>query len=378
MNDDEILKALTEAYAKNGIALVLGAGISRNSNIPSWWELLEKMVREHVQGADERTFTQLTQNNLSLLVIASLLEEQCGSRFDFVEAVRRTLYGDFPFRGRAVNKYNNGEFVRFVRSGKVEEAYQKTDVHYTPNQSLRGVGALCVVRRQELNGKGKPVWRNFANPKVRAIATLNMDALLQTYVSAFSTKHLLRTVERPSAEPYPQEINLYHMHGYLHFAPAKKAHRRDSTEAVVLTEQDYFDFFNQPNSMFNYTFLHLLREYPCLFIGLSMQDENIRRLLHYSKLERMRALAKKLGTTTEKLGKKQDLMEKEIRRHFAILPRNQEPHVNTANRQTLNALGVKVVWVDSFSEIRDLLQKLYESSLEDRDHWAEVYGREQG
>ena len=205
-----------------------------------------------------------------------------------------------------------------------------------------------------------------------------MDALLQTYVSAFSTKHLIRTVERPSAEPKEKAINLYHMHGYLHFNPNERSQEVDSAEGVVLTELDYYDFFNKPNSMFNYTFLYLLREYACLFIGLSMQDENIRRLLNYSKLERMQALANKLGITLKELGGRQALMEKEIRRHVAILQRHANSQVNLANRQTLDALGVKVVWVDSFSEIPDLLQRLYESDPEDRDHWADVYGREQG
>jgi hypothetical protein len=165
------------------------------------------------------------------------------------------------------------------------------------------------------------------------------------------------------------------MHGYLSFFPRTDENATPSTR-VVLTEQDYFDFFNQPNSMFNYTFLYLLREFPCLFIGLSMQDENIRRMLHYSKLERMEALAKKQGITLEELGGQQDVIEREVRRHYVILKENGNKLVNTANEKTLNALGVKVVWVKSFLEIRDILKRLYESVEEDAGHWAEVYGRE--
>jgi hypothetical protein len=228
----------------------------------------------------------------------------------------------------------------------------------------------------EKDSRERLVPRNFANPRVRAVVTLNMDALLQTYVSAFSTKRLVRTVERPSAEPFAGSINLYHMHGYLHFNPTEKSHKRDSTEAVVLTEQDYYDFFNQPNKMFNYTFLYLLREYPCLFIGLSMQDENIRRLLHYSKLERMQALAKKRGVSVEKLGMNKALMDKEVKRHFVILTRNKNPQVNLANEETLGALGVKVLWLDSYARISGLVKSLYASIPEDSGNWLEVYGKE--
>ena len=376
MDDDKILDALIHAYTQGGIALVLGAGVSFNSNIPSWNDLLRGMVKKYVNGADNTTFTQLTKNKFSLTTMASLLEERCGSRRDFVEAVREALYADFPFKNIKVDKSNRGDFLRYIRKGEVKEELRKAGVKYRSNPTLRSVGALCTVRRMERDSSERLAPRNFANPRVHAIVTLNMDALLQTYVSAFSTKRLVRTVERPSARPYPERINLYHMHGYLHFNPTEKANKRDSTEAVVLTEQDYYNFFNQPNSMFNYTFLYLLREHPCLFIGLSMQDENIRRLLHYSKLERMQALANKLGIPVEQLGKRKALMDKEIKRHFVILMRNKNPQVNLANEETLGALGVKVLWLNSYAGISGLVKSLYTAIPEDSGNWLEVYGKE--
>lgn len=78
------------------------------------------------------------------------------------------------------------------------------------------------------------------------------------------------------------------MHGFLRFDQAARDLSKNAPDAAVLTEQDYFEFFNDPMSLFNYTFMYLLREPPCLFIGLSMQDENIRRLLYFSRMERMR------------------------------------------------------------------------------------------
>ena len=375
-DDDKTLKALKEAYTQDGIALVLGAGVSRDSSIPSWHDLIHIMVKKYVKGADSNTFNRLVKNNLSLTAIASLLEEHCGNRNDFVEAVRDTLYDNFPFKNTKVDKYNRGEFLRFIRMGEVKEELRKRGVRYRANLTLRSIGALCTVRRMEKNKRGKLIPRNFANSRVRAMVTLNMDALLQTYVSALTTKRLVRTVERPSAKPYAESISLYHMHGYLHFESSDKSRKRDSREAVILTEQDYYNFFNQPNSMFNYTFLYLLREHPCLFIGLSMQDENIRRLLHYSKLERMQALANKNGITVEQLGKRKALMDKEIRRHFVVLLQNRDPQVNKANEETLGALGVRVLWLRSYTGVRDLMNSLYTSVPEDSGNWLDVYGRD--
>jgi hypothetical protein len=165
------------------------------------------------------------------------------------------------------------------------------------------------------------------------------------------------------------------MHGYLHFDPGEQNRKRDAVEAVVLTEQDYYDFFNQPNSMFNYTFLYLLREYTCLFIGLSMEDENIRRLLHYSKLERLIALARKSGTSVEALIKKDEKIIQAVGRHFTILLHSKDPQVDCAKEETLRPLGVNILWINRFSEIPSHLQDLYESIPEDSRHWTDVYDR---
>jgi hypothetical protein len=226
-----------------------------------------------------------------------------------------------------------------------------------------------------------------ANPNVHAVVTLNMDALLQSYVNARTKKRLLRTVERPSAKRYPGRINVYHIHGYLHFdmrhedksrdKPEAERQARDAPDAVVLTEQDYYNFYNDPNSLFNYTFLYLLREYSCLFVGLSMDDENIRRLLHYSKMERMRALERRRGKPIEAVADPQERERyvQELReacaRHVAILARNKNSEVDRAQEETLRPLGVSVAWVDEgFKGLPRKMGSLYRTAGEE---WEKVY-----
>jgi hypothetical protein len=106
-----------------------------------------------------------------------------------------------------------------------------------------------------------------------------------------------------------------------------------------------------------------------------MQDENIRRLLHYSKLERMQALANKRGISIEQLGRRTALMEKEIKRHFVILVRDRDPQVNRANEETLGALGVRILWLSSYSRISGIVKTLYTSVPEDSGNWLDVYGK---
>jgi hypothetical protein len=160
--------------------------------------------------------------------------------------------------------------------------------------------------------------------------------------------------------------------------PEKGKQARDAPEAVVLTEQDYYDFYNNPNSLFNYTFLFLLREYSCLFIGLSMEDENIRRLLHYSKMERMRALEKRKGRPVEavKDPKKRARYIEELRgecaRHVAILMRSGNRELEQAQEACLRPLGVSVLRVKpDFSDLPNKLGSLYKKA--DSTGWSKVY-----
>jgi hypothetical protein len=81
----------------------------------------------------------------------------------------------------------------------------------------------------------------------------------------------------------------------------------------------------------------MFREYHCLFIGTSMTDDNVRRLLFYSKSERDRSRAH------EERG-----IEKEPR-HFVILcNRDMSSRLRDFTDTTLAALSVRPLWVDHF------------------------------
>jgi hypothetical protein len=245
------------------------------------------------------------------------------------------LYRTFPFFPDGVSKGNRREFVRYVKEN---------------NPTLHAVATFCAVPN---GGTG----RYEPNPLIRGIVTFNLDAVLQAYVYARFEKRLLRTIERASASSNASKINVYHMHGFLRFDQSAGDLSKEAPDTVVLTEQDYFNFFNDPTSLFNYTFLYLLREATCLFIGLSMQDENIRRMLHLSKLERVRALTSE-GVSAS------DARAKSLR-HFAILQHNRVSCVDKAIEDSLLPLGTRVLWVDEWAEIPERLRVLYESTGND-------------
>lgn len=332
-------KRLCETYTGEGIFMALGAGVSAGSRLPNWNGLLERLVHAHLDPGDAALYRDLKDHGLTLPVIASLLEERSPDRREFIEWVRKALYRDFPYFPDGVDKSNRRSFIRDVQA---------------MNPTLRSIASLCAVPQE--NGRTYE-----ANKRIHAIVTFNLDALLQAYVYARYEKRLLRTVERPSASRNPEKINIYHMHGYLRFDPKAGNLSKEAPDEVVLTEQDYFDFFNEPLSLFNYTFLYLLREFSCLFIGLSMQDDNIRRLLHYSKMERLRSFQRE-GTAP--------VHRERLARHYAVLQPCGKAAVDRAVEETLDPLGTRVLWVDDYAEIPERLEAMYRSADED---WGAVF-----
>ena len=329
--------ALEAVYKAHGVVLVLGAGVSMDSCFPGWSGLLARVAEG--LGRGEIFSSDGGAVALPLPVVASILEEGCGSKAEFVRRIRKALYDDFPFFPDGVTKANRQSFVNEIQA---------------KNPTLRTVASFCATQE-----RGRRVY--MPNPRVHAVVTFNLDALFQAYFDARYAEHLLRTVERASAQAIPGRLNVYHMHGFLRFDnkaddPAKE------NDAVVLTEQDYFDVFGSPTSFFNYTFLYLLRERPCVFIGSSMQDQNIRRLLYVSREERVRGL--------ENEGRKPDDARRETLRHFAILKRTANLRLDEAFEESLRRLGTSVLWVNAHPELQSRLQKVYEAADSD---WNLVY-----
>jgi hypothetical protein len=325
---------LRRRYQERGIVLALGAGVSGGCLLPSWPELLKRMG-DRCLGANGRTLVEnLLAGGATLPAVAGILESRRPRGVEFLELLSRELYRDFPFSDAITTRTQRDQLVKFVHRN---------------NSVLRAVAALCADDRD-----AKAV---AANPRVHAVVNFNVDAILRDYMRARYGGYLLRTIETATKTQRLGRIPVYHMHGFLKFYRSRRV-LDDEQPRCVFTEGEYYDFFNRPHSVFNYTFLYLLREYNCLFIGLSMNDENIRRLLHYSTAERRGDRADTETVSRERLAV----------RHFAILRRKPDPKLNDLIDLSLRRIGTRVLWVDDFAEIPGRLGTVYGSAA-----WTRVY-----
>lgn len=351
MKRKELWKTLHEVYGERGLTLALGSGVSYGCGLPDWDELLKRLARNSPEGDKGRLYKALKKDGYSLPAIASVIETFYGKR-EFTEAVKEHLYEDFPFK-HGVKGRNRKPFIKSVKKC---------------NLTLASVASLCTLPEEQ--------GRFIPNPRIHAVINTNYDSVFRAYMGRryrMSMRHpnslgadrLVRSVERPSAGSKYGRIPVYYVHGFIRFDRDIEDRQSGAADMRVLTEQEFFNFFNNPNGMFNYSFLHLLREHPCLFVGMSMKDDNVRRLLHYSKKER------KAAYLTE--GKSAEVAERKSVRHFAILKKPAgDGELAEAARVSLLRLGVVALWVKDYDEIHDRLRDLYESTSPTLK-WEEVF-----
>jgi hypothetical protein len=326
------------------VVLAIGAGVSAGDiagkGLPSWPELLRTIAKSSLGNDGPTVVDDLRSAGFSLPTIAGMLRNAC--RGSFPELVRQSLYANIPPRIRRGQAPDHGGIVAYIA---------KT------NSTLRAAAALCAVR-------GTAGKRYARNPLIHAVVNFNIDGVLRAYVHArYGDPLLVRSVERPSKSRELAKIPIYYMHGLLRFDSRAGRQDKEASDRLVLTEHEYFDFFNNPTGLFTYTFLHLLREHVFLFVGLSMQDDNIRRLLHYSRSERCKAYLDE-GRSAEEANRR-------VCRHFAILPRgNDGGRVHDLVERSLRGLGVTPLWVDTFEDIPRRLAAIYERG---GNSWKWVY-----
>lgn len=325
---------LRERYKNRGLVLALGAGVSAGCQIPSWPELLCRMGVRCFGSEGGAIVKQLISAGTTLPAIAGILESKCPKGARFLDVLSDELYQNFRFRHMITKQHQRDEFVNFVRDS---------------NPTMCAIAALCAQERSTTGFA--------ANEKIRAVVNFNVDSILRSYAHSRYSTYLFRTIESASTLAKTGRIPIYHMHGFLKFDRSNSKGDDDEVRCVF-TEGEYYDFFNRPNSMFSYTFLYLLREYNCLFIGMSMTDENIRRLLHYSTSER-RQRATEMGKGPP---------ERLALRHFCILKSSGLAKLDDLTDISLRRLGTRVLWVHGFDEIPKRLAYIYGESA-----WQNVF-----
>ncbi len=312
---EKAIADIKESIRNHQAALVLGAGISHSSRMPSWNQLISQMMGYAIQydqlnhegsgviktvSKKERTrLLELTHSlvdgEMSLLGKVNTLEsaEYVAQLFDTVAAgseLRRNL------EGRAI-----GSMVRRIvdQSMTPEKLLldSKTGFQNQIEELKKNNDCISLTEMVEKIGLEKVARKNamFAvsyllshNDGIRQTMTYNYDPLVQEHLMDLYGVESKKLITHPGMwgqrDSGPDIREIYHVHG---FVPGKRHLARHDNQVfpeesgpIILSEDSYYRI--EQEEAYNWSSCiqsFFLNRYQCLLVGFSADDYNFRRIL---------------------------------------------------------------------------------------------------
>lgn len=286
------LKSAQKAFFSGPNTFFLGAGVSRSEGLPGWKTLLMALISDATGSKiEEKEFDALFEANGSSSIIMG-------------RYIRR-LYND-----------NNEQMRKAIRNC----LYKKKTYKDIKSNTIQKICEL-VKNNQK---------------KVKSIITYNYDDLIEQQLANIRIPSCSVFDTREPDARFP----VYHVHGILDQANLKSSD-------IVLSEDEYHEQYRRSFMWSNVEQLHALQNNNCFFIGLSMTDPNLRRLLDFTKSEandnnqrdaHCFAFLKKGDVTKNVKGNKEKFLDDQ--------------------KYILENLGVRVIWYNDHKELPNLLDKL--------------------
>lgn len=272
---------------KKIVTLFLGAGVSIDSGLPDWEGLLRRLLSKHVQddGKDiDYTCIDAKCFHVSVITaryIQEYIAKQNGDKFDFENAISEAIWSE-----------------------------------YQPKESKTIIETIAKIisDKKEL---------------ISSAITYNYDDLLETALGPDKAQTI-----GESSDIERGKFPIYHVHGILPY------NKETVLANAILSENQYHKLYEEAFHWSNVEQLHALQRNTCFFIGFSMSDPNLRRLLDIAKSDG---------------------------RHFVFLRRkefticeNQKNDENlSVHERLMNSLGLNVIWFEDFHELPKLLECIF-------------------
>ena len=341
-------------------------------------KLLAEVLSYKGNSAQSLSHLLSEKANLSLPAQFSLVRQQLKSDRLFVRSLFRLLYGSKKFRETKALLEGIPLSDKQKIAPRTRARWRKLETKIeAENKTLAAIGKLL------LGDKAKGVnARPECNAKIHAVMTTNVDNLLQNYVMALAHGHrLLNTVDRPSVGDHPNMISVFHLHGFLDTrsvmdskdGTAGNAAKDEEPEPpkLVFRESEYFDVIARPTGFANYTAHSFLQRTNVLFVGTSLEDENLRRWLYTSYRERVDARTEYLkGIYKTPYEHAREEAGYASLRHFWLRSKRELLALNSGSGREQNdrllalvedltrTLGIEIIWYNEHSEVAKHLSAL--------------------
>ncbi|HTU46761.1 MAG TPA: SIR2 family protein [Bryobacteraceae bacterium] len=352
-----LIGEIQKEYALEGIALFLGAGVSQSLGLPGWRELIdlltarmlshraelaalaicERLTEEErwkLRGTIEIQSARSKDRGWPVLVMARAIKDEMAD--SLAAQIARALY--HPVR-RILNAHHETAGLERACSANGHPPIRRPEL---PSSEL--LDALVYLARDDGSALRKGV---------EAIVNYNFDDLVDRKLQEQGVR--CKTSLCGADAPSRGELPCFHVHGLIRSTDfVSHGTAVAACGNFVFSEDEYHLEYSDAHKWSNLTQLNMLQRYTGVFVGLSMEDPNLRRLIdvthaqfpnkvHYAFLRRKHLVA---GPNASVVGR---LWEEIATKSF-------------------ERIGVKIVWVDDHNELPALIRQIRDLRLRSASH----------
>lgn len=315
---NDIIEEAADVVKQGNIVLFLGAGVSSSAKMPTWKDLLKNLMAEvkMLKGDSLKAFTELDSH----------IYKECG---DSNLIMARYLETAIQLSDK------NADFMKLIQQHL-----------YSENHSSELLTDLALIVKSR---------------KADEVITYNFDDILEQELVKMGLKESVNfiPIARDAEVSDHNNLPIYHVHGII-------PEHTDTADTVVFSEKEYHNRYRNAYHWSNVEQVHALMRKHCFFVGLSMQDPNLRRLLdtacsmnatdkpsHYTFLQRTQqenyCLSEK-GCQYVQVS--QSLVDKKKQKDIYLLN-------YTVLENIYRQLGVNVIWYEDHNELPGLIERVF-------------------
>lgn len=333
----QYLDRLHRAWNERDLVIFLGAGVSIPHGIPNWNNLVMELLLE-----EDSRFAQFWPNYQMALV------EWLSKTYDFSPLALSRVFKYRVAEKRADwTPQDQASYLKSVRAA----LYRKRAPANPDNDSLWWVKDFIL--KGQAAGKG-----------VKRIVTANFDDLLEQHLAPHQPVVPIYNESRPAGAG----MQVLHVHGYL------PQHGDEIPPQDIVFAEDEYNALTY--TMFHWAqveLVNLMRTSTLLFIGFSLTDQNIRRLLDATRprdgsIQHFAVKRDYVIDPAEKDYAVNDINYRAARNNQSQLketPLEMHEAIHVAlerarryDDEMLARMGVGVLWMKEFTDIREILDQI--------------------